>query len=76
MEEARATILDLNVLLASILKKPKGPTAATLLTLYLQDEKIYIPCVQSSKIHEIDVLLVLLQTNGVRHRSSPLYKNH
>ena len=42
MEEARATVLDLNVLLASILK-PKGPTAATLLTLYLRGEDLYIP---------------------------------
>ena len=42
MEETRATVLDLNVLLASILK-PEGYTAATLLTLHLKGEKLYVP---------------------------------
>ncbi|MCE4601102.1 MAG: PIN domain-containing protein [Desulfurococcales archaeon] len=42
MEEARATVLDLNVLLASILK-PEGYTAATLLTLHLRGDKLYVP---------------------------------
>ena len=42
MEEARAAVLDLNVLLASTLK-PEGYTAAVLLALYLGGEKLYVP---------------------------------
>ena len=42
MAEAQAIVIDLNVLLAAILK-PEGPTSAKLLRLYISGAKLYTP---------------------------------
>ena len=52
MEETQAIVLDLNVLLAAILK-PEGYTAAMLLRLYIEKHVLYVPDYVKEEFQEV-----------------------